>query len=79
MLTVGAHTSFCYFFFHHFLIFFFIMDSIDLSVRSKSLVAVVGQVGAGKSSLISALLGEMEKRGGSVSTKVSDHFIDINL
>ena len=55
------------------------MDSIDLSVRSKSLVAVVGQVGAGKSSLISALLGEMEKRGGSVSTKVSDHFIDINL
>ena len=51
------------------------MDSIDLSVRSKTLVALVGQVGAGKSSLISALLGEMEKRGGHVSTKVSDNLL----
>ena len=35
------------------------------------LVAVVGQVGAGKSSLISALLGEMERVEGSVTLKVS--------
>lgn len=44
--------------------------SIDLTVRAKTLVGVVGQVGAGKSSLISALLGEMEKQAGRVSTKV---------
>ena len=35
-----------------------------------SLVAVVGSVGAGKSSLISAVLGEMEKLHGSVTVKV---------
>jgi len=33
-------------------------------------VAVVGSVGAGKSSLISAVLGEMEKLRGDVSLKV---------
>ena len=31
----------------------------------------MGQVGAGKSSLIQALLGEMEKHGGNVSLKVT--------
>lgn len=35
------------------------------------MVAVVGQVGAGKSSLISALLGEMNKMNGDVSLRVS--------
>ena len=34
------------------------------------LVAVVGTVGAGKSSLIQALLGEMDKTHGQVSIKV---------
>jgi len=34
-----------------------------------SLVAVVGQVGCGKSSFVSALLGEMEKRRGRVFLK----------
>jgi len=33
-------------------------------------MAVVGSVGAGKSSLISAMLGEMEKLRGSVTVKV---------
>ena len=33
-------------------------------------MAVVGQVGAGKSSLISALLGEMDKVDGHVSINV---------
>jgi ABC-type transport system involved in cytochrome bd biosynthesis fused ATPase/permease subunit len=33
-------------------------------------VAVVGPVGCGKSSLVSALLGEMEKLEGTVSVKV---------
>ncbi len=35
------------------------------------LVAIVGHVGAGKSSLISALLGEMVKISGSVKMNVS--------
>jgi ABC-type multidrug transport system ATPase subunit len=39
-------------------------------VEEGSLVAVVGTVGAGKSSLLSALLGEMEKVKGSVNIKV---------
>ena len=46
--------------------------SIDLSVKGGELVAVVGPVGAGKSSLISALLGEMDKLNGQVLMKVSD-------
>jgi len=44
--------------------------SLNLSVKPQQLVAVVGQVGAGKSSLIQALLGEMEKLDGHVMLKV---------
>ena len=44
--------------------------SIHLSVPEGNLVAVVGQVGSGKSSLISALLGEMEVTKGIVNVKV---------
>ena len=44
--------------------------SINFKVYPGELVAVVGQVGAGKSSLMSALLGEMEKMNGNVSLKV---------
>lgn len=39
-------------------------------VSSGSLVAIVGHVGCGKSSLVSALLGEMEKLEGEVAVKV---------
>ncbi|KAM8798714.1 ATP-binding cassette sub-family C member 6 [Eudromia elegans] len=42
---------------------------IDLTVHQGSLLAVVGQVGAGKSSLLSALLGEMENTDGYVTIK----------
>nr|XP_032800562.1 canalicular multispecific organic anion transporter 1-like [Petromyzon marinus] len=46
---------------------------IDLSlvIPHGSLVAVVGQVGSGKSSLIAALLGEMERLHGSTELKGS--------
>ena len=44
--------------------------SIDFRAHCGELVAVVGQVGAGKSSLISALLGEMRKLAGHVTVKV---------
>ena len=43
------------------------LQDIDMSVDAGSLVAVVGSVGSGKSSLLSALLGEMTRTGGSVN------------
>lgn len=47
------------------------LKDINLEVGHGKLVAVVGSVGAGKSSLISALLGEMRKREGKVVVNVS--------
>ena len=44
-------------------------------MKPGQLVAVVGQVGAGKSSLIQALLGEMEKHGGHVSLQGSVAYV----
>ena len=45
--------------------------SVNLDIPDGQLVAVVGQVGCGKSSLVSAFLGEMEKLEGRVTVKVS--------
>ena len=44
--------------------------SINLHVKKGKLFAVVGQVGAGKTSMISAILGEMQKLSGAVTFKV---------
>jgi ABC-type uncharacterized transport system fused permease/ATPase subunit len=41
--------------------------SINLQICQGSLVALVGMVGSGKSSILSALLGEMSKVNGRVS------------
>ena len=41
-----------------------VLHDISMSVPQGSLVAVVGRVGAGKSSLLSAILGEMETKKG---------------
>uniref|UniRef100_A0A8D2LCP5 ATP binding cassette subfamily C member 3 n=1 Tax=Varanus komodoensis TaxID=61221 RepID=A0A8D2LCP5_VARKO len=49
--------------------------SINWLVPSGSLVAVVGHVGCGKSSLVSALLGEMEKLHGEVAVKGSVAYV----
>ena len=46
-----------------------ILENINFNVKPGSLTAVVGTVGAGKSSLISACLGEMEKVSGTVNVK----------
>ncbi len=46
--------------------FFFSLQDIDIEVKRNSLTAIVGSVGSGKSSLVSAILGEMERVGGSV-------------
>lgn len=43
------------------------LKDIDFQVEAGSLVAVVGQVGSGKSSLMGALLGDMEKIKGRVN------------
>uniref|UniRef100_A0A673CN08 ATP-binding cassette, sub-family C (CFTR/MRP), member 3 n=1 Tax=Sphaeramia orbicularis TaxID=375764 RepID=A0A673CN08_9TELE len=49
--------------------------SINVMVPQGSLLAVVGHVGCGKSSLISALLGEMEKLEGEVSIRGSVAYV----
>ncbi|XP_040491213.1 multidrug resistance-associated protein 1 isoform X8 [Ursus maritimus] len=45
------------------------LSGITFSIPEGSLVAVVGQVGCGKSSLLSALLAEMDKVEGHVAVK----------
>merc|ERR550532_1978122 len=42
------------------------LKKINVNVKKNSLVAVVGAVGSGKSSLMSAILGEMERTEGTV-------------
>jgi len=48
-----------------------VLHNIHLTVRQGSLTAIVGSVGAGKSSLLSSLIGDMYKHNGTVSVKVS--------
>ncbi|XP_057325981.1 multidrug resistance-associated protein 1 isoform X3 [Microplitis mediator] len=51
------------------------LKNINLQVQQGQLVAVVGTVGSGKSSLISAFLGEMERISGRVNTKGSIAYV----
>ncbi|KAH9499737.1 Multidrug resistance-associated protein 1 [Bulinus truncatus] len=51
------------------------LRDINISIKPGSLVAVVGTVGCGKSSLLSAILGEMEKLKGSVTVKSSTAYV----
>ncbi|UJR25517.1 hypothetical protein I4U23_006863 [Adineta vaga] len=44
-----------------------ILKNINLKVRQGSLIAIVGTVGSGKTSLLAALLGEMSKTDGKVN------------
>jgi len=46
------------------------LKDISVDVKKGELVAVVGVVGAGKSSLLSALLGDMTKLSGQASVNV---------
>jgi ABC-type branched-subunit amino acid transport system ATPase component len=54
----------------HPLFFFYIkylfLYSIDVQIQQGSLVALVGMVGSGKTSILAALLGEMNKIEGRV-------------
>lgn len=45
-----------------------VLKNLNLHIPRGSLVAIVGAVGSGKSSLLSALLGEMNKISGRVNT-----------
>lgn len=45
-----------------------VLRNISVRIPRGSLVAVVGAVGSGKSSLLAALLGEMDKISGRVNT-----------
>ena len=51
------------------------LDEIDIEVKHGDLVAIVGVVGSGKSSLISALLGDMCKIKGHALVDVSVRII----
>uniref|UniRef100_A0A8C8E472 ABC-type glutathione-S-conjugate transporter n=1 Tax=Oryzias sinensis TaxID=183150 RepID=A0A8C8E472_9TELE len=51
------------------------LKRISVRVPRGSLVAVVGHVGSGKSSLLSAMLGETEKRSGQVTIKGSVAYV----
>lgn len=42
------------------------LEDINLSVRKGELVGVLGRVGAGKTSLLSAIIGEMIRTEGEV-------------
>uniref|UniRef100_A0A672SKX7 Multidrug resistance-associated protein 1 n=1 Tax=Sinocyclocheilus grahami TaxID=75366 RepID=A0A672SKX7_SINGR len=51
------------------------LKRINVHIPEGAFVAVVGHVGSGKSSLLSALLGEMQKQEGSVSIKGSVAYV----
>jgi ABC-type multidrug transport system fused ATPase/permease subunit len=42
------------------------LEDVNLRIPPRALVAVVGRVGSGKSSLVSAILGELQRRSGTV-------------
>jgi ABC-type nitrate/sulfonate/bicarbonate transport system ATPase subunit len=44
-----------------------VLHGVDLEVLEGQLLMVVGEVGCGKSSLLSALLGEMNVKAGSAT------------
>lgn len=46
-----------------------VLKDLTLSVKTGSLVAVVGSVGSGKSSLLSAILGTLEKVSGTIDVE----------
>jgi ABC-type multidrug transport system fused ATPase/permease subunit len=51
------------------------LRDMNINIGTGQLVAVVGQVGCGKSSLLSALLGEMHKVNGNVTVRGSVAYV----
>ena len=52
-----------------------VLKNISLEIKKNQLVAVVGRVGSGKTSLLSALLGELEKLDGNVCVNGSIAYV----
>ncbi|XP_050048216.1 multidrug resistance-associated protein 1 [Dermacentor andersoni] len=52
-----------------------VLREVDVQVPKGALVAIVGQVGSGKSSLLSALLGDMERLDGTVNVQGSVAYV----
>lgn len=52
-----------------------ILKNLNFQVRTGSLTAIVGTVGAGKSSVLSAVLGEMEKLSGGLARQGSVAYV----
>ncbi|XP_077621782.1 multidrug resistance-associated protein 1-like isoform X2 [Crocuta crocuta] len=52
-----------------------VLKNLNIKIPEGALVAVIGQVGSGKSSVISAILGEMEKLTGVVQRKGSVAYV----
>ncbi|KAJ2720120.1 hypothetical protein GGI07_004797 [Coemansia sp. Benny D115] len=46
-----------------------VLDNIDFAAHSAEHLAIIGRVGAGKSSLVSALLGDMRRERGNVTIR----------
>ncbi|KAK2507728.1 hypothetical protein MC885_016012, partial [Smutsia gigantea] len=54
-----------------------VLKDLNIKIPEGALVAIVGQTGSGKSSVLSAILGEMEKLTGVVQRKLLlYHFIE---
>uniref|UniRef100_UPI00358F56A6 multidrug resistance-associated protein 1-like isoform X1 n=1 Tax=Myxine glutinosa TaxID=7769 RepID=UPI00358F56A6 len=52
-----------------------VLNDVSLKVPTGTLIAIVGHVGCGKSSLISAVLGELERVSGFVAVQGSVAFV----
>ncbi|KAJ2802822.1 hypothetical protein H4R21_002273, partial [Coemansia helicoidea] len=52
-----------------------VLKDVDIKCRRDELVAVIGRVGAGKSSLMSAVLGDMVKCAGAVTIRGSVAYV----
>ena len=48
------------------------LDNINFSVKSTDIIAIVGEVGSGKSTFLSAIMKELELIDGSVSIQICD-------
>ncbi|XP_076307522.1 multidrug resistance-associated protein 1-like isoform X1 [Tachypleus tridentatus] len=52
-----------------------VLKNINLHIKTGQLVAIVGQVGSGKSSILSSLLGEMYKLSGTINIKGTTAYV----